>query len=105
MTTLTIKCNHPVRKAIAEVATYFDCKGDMLRSIESVCNDHNMQLGLYSCEGDSGWTVIPIHPVGDDHTSCDCGAGQEAWLEFNNRIALSWYTLSSGRVECTVYVS
>ncbi len=105
MANVTIKGNHPVRKAIGNLPDYFDCKGEAIRAIDGVLADSNMKMGSFNCSGDDGCTFVDLFPNGPGRLVCDSCHCRESLDGYNNGINFSWHKMCSGRWEVITYVT
>ena len=108
---MRITAKHPIRAAIAGLPTYHDSKADMVQAVQAVCADHDMVVEYDNFDGDNVWTTNSgwaLWPLRVDHPAqvvCDCCADKHDSDYYDNCVAISWYTMQSGRIELTVYVS
>jgi hypothetical protein len=102
---LMIGAQHPVREAVASLATYHNSKSDLLCAVRDAYADHNIELGDVNLLGDDGYATVELRPAQTAHIVCDCCEAEHARKAFNNHAVISWYTMQSGRVELTTYVS
>lgn len=105
MANVTIKNNHPVRKAIGNLPDYFESKGDAICAIDAVLADYDMKMESFDCSGDKGSTFIDLLPNGPGRLVCDNCNCRDNLTGFNNGVNFSWYKMSSGRWEVITYVT
>jgi len=102
---MRITSKHPVRAAIGNLPTYHEDKSALLGAVSGVLKAHDILMDAVSLDGDDGFVTIPLYPVATGHVICDCCAKRIDNAEFENGVAISWYTMPSGRVELTCYIS
>ena len=103
---MRITNNHPVREALVNnVPTYHPNKGRLLAAVESVLRVHGIEAIIREMPGDSGHAVCDLQPVEVGCTVCDACGDRMDRAYYDNKLVLSWYTLESGRVELTCYIS
>lgn len=105
MANVTIKGNHPVRKAIGKLPDYFETKGDAICAVDAVLADHDMKMASFDCPGDEGSTNVDIFPNGPGRLVCDSCQSRESLDGFNNCIRFSWHKMQSGRWEVITYIT
>lgn len=95
-TLVTIKRNDPVRAAVASCETYHDSKGHAFRVVSEALAGHGYLLSKY-CDthlldfhGRDGRMVLEI-----------CKDGRLCASD----VVFSWYTMCTGRIELTCYIS
>ncbi len=93
-TLVRIKRNDPVRSAVVDLPSYFECTGLAFSAVCDALSAHNYYMtGLgdwFDFAKDSGTMNLEIS---QDNVDCD------------NYVVFSWYTMESGRTELTVYIS
>jgi hypothetical protein len=102
---LTITAKHPVRLAVVGLPLYYDSKGDLLHAIRDVFAAHNIEVESAALDGDEGHVTLELRPVQTAHVVCECCAATHDRKAFANCVVVFWYTMQSGRIELTSYVS
>lgn len=98
---MRIGATHPVRKDIVNLPNYFGSLPAALNEINIVLNKHRIVAESASIHGGEGRALLNLFPA-ENEIVCSCG--QSATV-FDNWLVLYWYTLQSGTVEVTTYVS
>jgi len=96
---LRVVANAPVRKAVAGVDTYHDDKESAIEAVCAACYDCGFATEPTDLIGDDGYTTWRLF-----HDPNGRGVINEC-EPLDNCIAIAWYTMPSGRIELTVYVS
>jgi hypothetical protein len=103
---MRITANHPVRKAVAELPTYYSSMGCALHAVHAACDDNNIEVdvnvGCADYSAETGRVNITLRPKSD---VCDCCGNQLGSEAFDNVVIFSWYVMDSGRIKLTAYVS
>jgi hypothetical protein len=94
---MTIKRNHPARKAVCDLATYYDSKGALVQAVDAVLNEHGWRLDyhqtmdMFGDNGGGGYTILP----NVDEPTEEIGI-----------IVIHWHRMDqSGRFELTTYIA
>lgn len=91
---VTIKRNDPVRTAVVNLPTYFDCLDNAFTAVSKALSAHGYNV---YCFGD--WFDFAV-----DAGSVNLEISKDG-AECNSYVVFSWYTMSSGLTELTAYVS
>lgn len=102
---MKITRNAPVRQAIGALPTYHENKGALVSALVSALTEHDIRADIPALNGDNGYTTCALRPIYPFGVVCDCCGEQISRKEFDNCLAIAWYTMQSGRVELTSYIS
>jgi hypothetical protein len=102
---MRIAANHRVRHDLANLPNYFDSKGSALDAVCKVLYDHNLRSDCAGLPGDEGYATWNIRPYPAGHVFCDKCAALVDSEGCDNCLVIAHYTMPSGRIELTVYVS
>jgi hypothetical protein len=102
---MRITAKHPIRTAISDLPTYFECKGDALQAITAVCRDHDLSVDHQGMPGSEGSAVWVLRAEAAGHYVCACCDEKMDRAVFYNGIYVSWYTMCTGRIEIVAYVT
>lgn len=106
---MMITAKHPVRNAVAGIPTYYDSIGSAMDHVCKACNEHSIDV-LFPADGSDftaseGRVTFPLSPADGAWIICNHCAEKSEKNVFGNVVVFSWYTMESGRVELTAYVS
>ncbi len=108
MTTLRVKNNHPVRKAIADLGDYWDSKGQALAAVDAALDGCNLSRDddtFIDVHGDEGSVSFRLRDNGAGVMCCaDCAKPSESNL-YDNVVVFAYYKMREGRWEVITYVS
>jgi hypothetical protein len=106
---MMITARHPVRNAVAGIATYHDSKGEALDAVIAACADHSIDVVIpdhgFDYAGPAGSNNFRLRPANGAWVTCNCCAEKADSNLYGNVVVFSWYTMESGRIELTTYVS
>ena len=105
---MMITAKHPVRAAIAGLDNYFDYKNDAANAVYAACAEHGIEVvdsirNDYS--HDEGRVLLRLRPVNGACVVCECCQAKSDSDYYDNFVVFAWYTMPSGRIELTAYVS
>ncbi|MHA2265306.1 MAG: hypothetical protein ACXAEN_23195 [Candidatus Thorarchaeota archaeon] len=109
----TIQRNHPVRHAVASLATtghgtYYTTRANGLKAIKSELMAYGMEMdyaGFIDPDRDEGRYTFPIIPHGECGIVCDdCDKIHEI-VEYNHVVVFTWCRMVSGLFEVNCYIS
>lgn len=116
MATIRIGSKHPVRKAVASLATYHDGFHESFDAIDAILKDHNLMINQTAMinlnsqndratgEGAAGTVILNI-ATRDGGMTCDGCSDKIDNANYANGVSYSWYRMSSGKLEITAYIS
>ena len=102
---MRITQKNPVRAAITGLDTYYSSKGSAAKAAYDVMEAHGISVDFPSLEGDEGHVTCPLRQSIPGSAVCAVCDARMADDEYENVLVFAWYTLCSGRVELTTYVS
>jgi hypothetical protein len=105
VTIMRITSKHPVRAAVADIATYHSCKGAAVFEVCLALSEFDIEPTFPDLNGPEGYVTCALRPAYPGRVVCDCCADKLDKAEYDNVLVFAWYTLSSGRVELTAYIS
>jgi hypothetical protein len=102
---MRITQNHPVRAELSELPNYFDSEGEALYAVHAVLRRHALRIDDIRMYGDDGYTTCVLRPDYPAGPVCACCGDKLDRAEYDNCIVVAWYTMPSGRIELTTYIS
>jgi hypothetical protein len=102
---MRITAKHPARAELSDLPNYFDTEGEALYAIHAVLRRHNLRTDDLRFYGEEGYGTYPLYPDDPGSVVCDCCAKHIDSEEYDNCIMIAWYTMQSGRIELTTYIS
>ncbi len=105
---MRITAKHPVRAAVADISTYQDYKQDAANAVYDACKEHDIEVvgSIYDdYSQDAGRVTLRLRPVFNACVVCDGCAAKSETNYYDNVVVFSWYTMPSGRIEVTAYIS
>jgi hypothetical protein len=102
---MTITSNHPVRRAMCNLKTYWDSKAELQDAVIAACADHGVEAEATDMLGDDGYVRLKLRPACDAHIICDVCAEKHDRNIFDNWAVVSYYKMCSGRFELVAYIS
>jgi len=102
---MRITSKHPVRRAVCNLATYWDSKAELLDAVIVACADHGVEAEPTDMPGRNGSVKLKLRPENNAHVICDVCAEKHDRTFFDNYAVVSYYTMSSGRRELVAYIS
>ena len=93
-TMVRVKRNDPVRTAVVNLPTYFDCLDNAFCAVSKAMSSHG-----YLITGITDWYEFAVD------SGCQNLTFSKDGIECDNYVVFSWYTTESGHTELTVYVS
>jgi hypothetical protein len=105
MTVLRITAKHPIRGAIADLPTYFDCKGDAIAAVREACDGYGLCVEDSGLPGNSGYATWELRSITAGQFICACCDEKADRATFDNCIYIAWYTMCTGRIEIVAYVT
>ena len=106
---MMITLKHPVRAAVADLPVYYNSIGCALHAVHAACADHGIdadpEFGNTDFAGPKGRVNLRLKPANDECVVCDRCAEKIDDAYYGNVVVFVWYTMPSGRIELTTYVS
>lgn len=102
---MRITAKHPLREAIANIATYHESRSCLVDAILDACAACDIEVVCGSVAGNEGHALWTIRPANNARIICDCCQKQSDRNTFDSCISVFWYKMQSGRIELTCYIS
>jgi hypothetical protein len=102
---MRITSKHPVRAELSALPNYHAGIGATIAAVEAVLAKHNIRAEFVGIAGCSGYITLSLYADPDAYVVCDCCAKELDHVAFNECLYFSWYTMQSGRIELTTYIS
>lgn len=99
---MRIGATHPVRKAIVKLPTYYASLSRALGELNLTLNVYGIVAEQAIVHGREGRLLLELLCEENEIVCRNCGESEKV---FDNWLVVYWYTLESGTVEVTAYVS